>query len=180
MNFEIECKIQIESRETVSEIITAAGGADFGDKLEQNWVYDTENNNLRQSSSLLRIRSYDKNIITFKGPYKESAFKKREELECSVDSIENIKKIFERLGYRQVWYYEKYRHKFKLDSAEIVLDKVPELGNFIEIEADSEAAVRKLLEKLGLKEDCHINKSYLQIFAEKCSSEGRELRDMKF
>lgn len=180
MNFEIECKIQIKSREDTAAKILTEGGICKGDKLEQNWVYDTENRNLQQSSSLLRIRRYNKNIITFKGPYKDSAFKKREEIECSVDSLENIKKIFERLGYKQVWYYEKYRRIFEIDNAEIVLDKVPELGSFIEIEADSETAISKIIKKLNLKKEKHINKSYLQLFAEKCESEGLELRDMKF
>lgn len=179
MSKEIECKIKISDRKEVAALLVKLGAQDYGDKHEKNWVFDTENSDLRECNKLLRIRSYDKNILTFKGPVEESLFKKREEIECELDSLENMRKILDGLGYREVWFYEKMRHKFSLDGCEIVLDKIPELGDFLEIEAPCEEVINSILAKLGISAQMHINESYLQLFAEHCEKEGKPLRDMK-
>ncbi|MHC4887313.1 MAG: hypothetical protein ACYTGH_19725, partial [Planctomycetota bacterium] len=78
------------------------------------------------------------------------------------------------------WYYEKRRHSFTYQGAEVVLDEVPELGCFIEVEADSEEAIHRILGKLGLVPEAHENRSYLALFADHCQGRGEALREMRF
>ncbi len=181
MNTELECKLKINSRDEISNKLTKLGAKDLGDIKEKNWVFDTVEHKLKESHNLLRLRTTrKKSTITFKGKYEDSNFKKRLELESVVDSPENMMQIFSQLGYVKSWYYEKMRHTFELDNCEIVLDKMPNLGDFIEIEAKTEEDICRVLTKLELKTENHIDKSYLDLFAEYCGAKGEQLSDMKF
>jgi adenylate cyclase class 2 len=177
---ELECKLKIPERESFVAKLLDLGAEDHSDALERNWVFDYPDKDLRQNGKLLRVREYKGGCVTYKGASKTSNFKRREEIEAQTNDAKTICDIFKKIGLVQSWYYEKYRHEFEFGNAEIVLDKVPELGCFIEIEAEEEETISKILKKLGLNPEDNISKSYLRLFEEHCKKIGVDSRDMKF
>ncbi len=184
MNIEIECKLHLPDPAAVSAKLELLGATDLGKVYEQNWVFDKDSE-LRNSESLLRLRRHDDaeyGILTHKTKIrqKEGKFKSRREIETRVEDAGKMQLIIESLGYAVSWYYEKHRHTFKLDNMVIVLDKTPELGVFIEIEAETEDMIEELLNRLDLDIKDNIMMSYPAIWSEHCSKTGRDFCDWRF
>ena len=185
MGYELECKISIPDRDALVAALTRLGAVDHGDKHEENWVFDTPDEKLKAANQLLRLRRCDQKILTFKGPAPASKFKNREEIEVQIDSIESLITIFGKLGFVQGWFYEKLRHSFNYRDCEIMLDRLPELGDFIEVEGSSEAAIIAVLGDLNLDHNQHLEKSYRSLYREYCQQHGEglpkdKLKEMRF
>src|SRR5579864_8602210 len=82
--------------------------------LEDNVLFDTPDRALRKVRSILRLRHYARRwIVTFKGtPAADPLYKSRLELESAVDNPEAIRLLFEALGFRPVFRYQKYRSHY--------------------------------------------------------------------
>lgn len=111
--------------------------------------------------------------------------KVREEIEVEVANAEILTKIFEGLGMRGWFRYEKYRTTFALPSASrwardllIELDETP-MGTFVELEGPAEAIDRAARE-LGYSPRDYVLKNYLALYAEECRRRNEEPRDMVF
>ncbi|MBN1257146.1 MAG: class IV adenylate cyclase [Planctomycetes bacterium] len=180
MAFELECKIRIPDRDLIAAALNQLGAEDLGELHEKNWLFDTPDGKLKASEQLLRLRRTNKEIITFKGPALASAFKNREEIEMKIGSIADFTIILKHLGFAQVWFYEKLRHSFTYRDCKVVLDKLPELGNFIEVEGDSEEEIKAVLADLGLDHNQHLEGTYHSLFRKHCRERGEELRDLRF
>lgn len=105
----------------------------------------------------------DKNILNYKHYYPENAevTTHSDEFETEIEKPEKLEKILSALDFEELVTVDKKREVYVYkDELEISLDKVEELGNFIEIEAirhfDSVEETRKKLfefaEFLGLEE----------------------------
>jgi predicted adenylyl cyclase CyaB len=125
-------------------------------------------NFLRGELLRLRLRKHwgKKAKLTYKGPYRDRIFKVREELETWVDEPEMARKILEALGYSPVIQYEK-RTELWVDKneVEVVVEKLPEIGYFTEIEGSGKN-IRKVAEILGYNIKKGIKKSYREYYAE--------------
>lgn len=183
MALELECKLRIEQPYAVAGKLAAAGAAFRGEKFERNRVLDTSAGALREKQMLLRLRTYDGEpggLLTVKAPAPEAEFKARRETEVRVGDPETALELLRELGYATVWYYEKIRSTWRLDECEVVVDRLPELGCFLEAEGPSAGAIRAVLAKLGLAPGDHLRQNYLELFAAHCAALGEELREMKF
>lgn len=103
--------------------------------------------------SFIRIRDEgDKITLTYKRRNDATASKidGTKEIEVEVSNFEDTIAIFEEAGWKYKTYQETRRETWQLDGAEVVIDEWPWLKPYIEIEADSEEAVRCAAEKLGL------------------------------
>ena len=151
------------------------------DSYEHNILLDTPEKELLKSSARLRLRDENgKFILTYKQTRKkENNISYRDEIETSVDDIENARLIFERLGYEVTFEYEKYRSTYRLQDGLIMLDRTP-LGSFIEIEAAGEDEIRLIVQKIDLDWDLRTDKSYVQLFEEWASKTGNSGRKMLF
>ncbi len=181
MKHEIECKIRLNA--PLDENIDSLGAQYHGKVHEKNWVFEKAGE-LFESGQLLRLRVTDDNcwgIVTHKALAQgEGVYKKRIETEVRVDNADNLRRIFTSLGYREDWFYEKFRQSWVLDRCEIVIDTMPELGQFIEIEADSEDEISAIINNLGLDINDNTKSSYRQIWREYCLSQGRDFCDWRF
>ena len=104
--------------------------------FERNDVFDTPECALRKGGALLRVRQAGRAItLTYKGPAAVSRYKSREELETRVPDAASIAAIFERLGFRPIFRYEKYRTEYGHPEGGGVatLDETP-IGVFMELE----------------------------------------------
>ena len=112
---------------------------------------------LRPGSYILRTReSGNDKFLTFKAltPIKGAW----EEYEVRIDNTKEMQKILERLDLVRVFSINKIRISAQLGDFELNLDRVKELGNYIEIgliDTDGEKAQNKIIElysKLGISE----------------------------
>jgi adenylate cyclase class 2 len=180
---------------------------------EMNVIFDTPQGGLAKHGQLLRIRTETPEgratkgsgsglrrvVLTFKRPTMplEAApsmegraaaagrHKVREEIELEVTDAANLTKIFEGLGMRGWFRYEKYRTTFQLPPAArwaqgllIELDETP-IGTFMELEGPAEA-IDQAAKELGFSPRDYVLKNYLALYAEECRRRNEEPHDMVF
>jgi adenylate cyclase class IV len=122
-------------------------------------------------------------LLTFKGPVrgKEQGragggrrYKIREEREVRVADGNALARIFEALGLRPSFRYEKYRSTYRLphlDGVTLELDETP-IGDFLEAEG-TRAAIDRAAALLGYQPADYITKSYGQLFLDRVRMMGR-------
>ena len=133
--------------------------------FEDNLIFDTQDQALLQARSMLRLREAGgKAIVTVKGAPIESKHKVREEIEIEVSHAGNARLIFERLGFRPVFRYQKYRTEYKQpsQSGTATLDETP-IGIYLELEG-LPSWIDRSAKKLGYQEKDYITDSYGRLF----------------
>ncbi len=142
-------------------ILRRLGASKIQSGKEYNELYDF-NGRLRAKRSILRLRRWGKKaLLTFKGPRLKSKYKKRLEIETSVD-FKPARLLLKQLGFSILARYRKKREAYKWGRVIVTLDYLAGIGGFAEIEGKPrsiEAAARKL----GLSEKDREERSYLQI-----------------
>jgi adenylate cyclase class 2 len=156
--------------------------------FEDNWLLDSSDNHLGERAAILRVRSAaGKGAITYKekadGLEPASQFKKRIEIETTIEDPESAVAVFERLGYRKWFRYQKYRTVYRAtlpdeSKLHVMFDETP-LGAFVELEGEEEIIARAV-ELLGAPPEDYVLESYLAIQAEDCRRRGIPLEDMTF
>jgi adenylate cyclase, class 2 len=158
--------------------------------FEDNWLLDTPAHALGRRGAVLRVRVADgEGLLTYKEKAGQDApaseFKLRVEIETPLGAPSKAIEIFERLGYRKVFRYQKYRTVYRAalpgDGSrhlKVMLDETP-LGNFVELEGEEEA-IAEAVELLGAARRDRILDSYIALQAAHCRRLGRPLEDMVF
>jgi adenylate cyclase, class 2 len=178
--FEREIKLKFDNAADARSAVTAAGGRPKrARRLQQDALLDTEDGTLRSRGSALRVRVEDNRaILTFKGPVHPSTMKLREEIETEAGAPAVLFTIFERLGYR-VWFrYEKFREEFTLENSIVAVDETP-VGTYVEIEGD-ERAIGAAARALGRTPDQYLVDSYRALHERACEERGSPQGDMIF
>jgi adenylate cyclase class 2 len=184
---EIEVKLRCDS----IEWLTQAGISlelETPRHFEDNWLFDTEDHQLAQKSSILRVRAVGgAGLLTYKGKVAndgpKSQFKLRMEIETSLGEPRKAVEILKRLGYRSFFRYQKYRTIYRAylpggKSLRLMFDETP-LGNFIELEGE-EQTLAQAVSLLGISPADYILESYLALQTEHCRQKGQPLEDMVF
>jgi len=136
-------------------------------------------------------------ILTFKRPTAQQAaaptsrypsfgsHKVRDEIEAQVTDSDNLVKIFEGLGMRGWFRYEKYRTTYQLPVTRswardllIEVDETP-IGTFVELEGPP-AAIDRAATELGYSKRDYILTNYLALYAEDCRRKGQQPQNMLF
>src|ERR1700687_3454823 len=96
-----------------------------------------------------------------------------------------LARIFEALGMRGWFQYEKFRTTFRLPGSRawakgllIELDETP-IGTFIELEGPA-SAIDRAAQALGFEKTDYVLANYMVLYREYCRSRGEEPRDMLF
>ncbi len=178
---ECEVKIEVPRRAALVSRLRALGAQDHGDHLERNRLFDTRDGALQARGCMLRLREYQGALLTYKGPVTSTGpMKRREEIECGVDSAADAARLLTSLGYVQTWAYEKRRHSWAYRECQVALDLVPELGSFIEVEGDSEAQINEVLRDLELDREAAVTESYHGLHVKHRTARGQPVGDMRF
>ncbi|GAB4455624.1 MAG: hypothetical protein Kow0070_04200 [Anaerolineales bacterium] len=136
--------------------------------LETNIRFDLPDNGLRSEGRVLRLRQDTETRLTYKGgSVNLQGVLKRIEIEFVVEDFDKARQFLEALGYRRLFYYEKYRTTYEFDQCHIMLDELP-YGNFVEIEGLTAESIQVVAEQLALKWDCAIPASYHVLFDRLC------------
>ncbi|MGB2625205.1 MAG: class IV adenylate cyclase [Candidatus Acidiferrum sp.] len=179
---------------------------------ETNLLFDTPDGGLAKHGQLLRIRTETsvtdkkkpvpkvakRHLLTFKSPPESLAigtptrqpsaggrYKVREETELVIIDAAALQKIFEGLGLRGWFRYEKYRATYKFPArarwAEGLLVEVDEtpIGTFVELEGPG-SAIDRAARELGYTQSDYILKNYLVLYLEECKRRGEQPTHMLF
>ncbi|MGC9147860.1 MAG: class IV adenylate cyclase [Sulfolobales archaeon] len=132
---------------------------------------------LKERDEALRIRisrgnrTSQRGELTYKGPKIKKNLKIREELTVEVSDPHVLIEIFKRLGFRE-YVLKKHRKIYRLANYKIFLDRVEDIGSFIEIEIEGVKSAEEFIEHIkkfkslvGITGD-HIVKSYLEMWLE--------------
>jgi adenylate cyclase class 2 len=179
---EVEIKLSLPSAADGRRLLRQAGFRVIRRRVyEDNLVFDTPQGQLRSRSLLLRLRAAGSvATLTFKGPPSKSRFKSRFESETKVSDPAACREILHRLGYRQVYRYEKYRTEYrgKGDQGVVALDETP-IGVFFELEG-SPAWIDATAGLLGFGLKSYISESYMALHQSYRRRLGLPLRAMVF
>ena len=144
-----------------------------GEEHQIDIYYNSPVKDFRKSDEALRIRIVNGEAeITYKGPKLSSQSKSREEITVKIDNFEAMDLILQRLGFIKVLELEKIRKNYKVSNFKISLDRVKNLGDFIEIEginvSEKEliAFVDNFLKQFNIVGEKTL-KSYLELFIDK-------------
>jgi adenylate cyclase class 2 len=141
--------------------------------FESNTVFDTPELSLRKGGLLLRVRKAGRvSTLTYKGPSTVSKHKSREELELVIPDARLMSAIVERLGFRSVFRYDKYRTEYKQPrvSGVAVVDETP-VGVYLELEGTA-AWIDRTARKLNFAESDYITASYAALYLDWCRRHG--------
>ena len=178
---EIEAKFYITNVQRIREHLVQAGARLVQSRvLEENLRFDLPGAPLRAEGRVLRLRRDTAVRLTYKsGSVHEDGVLRREEIEFTVEDFGKAKQFLEALGYRKLFYYEKYRTMYELNETWIMLDELP-YGNFVEIEGNASEVIRSLASLLGLNWEAAIAASYHALFDRVRLSRGLSMEDLSF
>lgn len=169
----IEVEVKAVSNRKVKENIKEKG--ELLEEIRQKDIYlNHPNRDFAKTDEALRLRKSNKCVfLTYKGPKIDKETKSREEIEERVESLKKSLKIFESLKFNKTEVVEKKRLIYKIGDYKASIDKVKNLGEFIELEKKvkelnnkTTKEAKKFLKKLGVKEKDFIRKSYLELLLE--------------
>lgn len=179
---EVEVKIAVASASWVRKKLRDAGFHLRAARVfERNIVLDDDRGRLRQDGLLLRVRSAGSSVLcTFKGPAAGGRHKRREEREFDAGNLDECLAVFEGLGYRPSFRYDKYRTEFTRGSeaGHVTLDETP-IGIFMELEGAArwiDATARSL----GFSRADYITASYGKLYLVWCCEHGKKPGNMVF
>jgi adenylate cyclase, class 2 len=203
MGKEREIKLRIEDLPALRRTLAKLGARVVKARLhEHNTVFDIPEFKLARQEQLLRIRTespinrrrkkQSRSVVTFKRPVlaaggngKGERHKVREEIELEILDAKALAQIFEGLGFRSWFQYEKFRTTFRLPASNawaksllIELDETP-IGVFVELEGPA-MAIDRAAQALGFDEKDYILGNYMVLYLEYCRNRGQEPRHMLF
>jgi len=181
MGRETEIKVRVEDLDQVRERLQRHGATVVQTRaFEDNLLLEEATRPLTARGENLRIRlSAGRALLTWKGPKTVTAgVRSREEIETWCDDAEALIQLFDRLGLRRTFRYQKYRETWRLGAVEVMLDETP-VGTFVEIEGD-DADVRAATARLELDPDAVEERSYPALFQDLLREQGSTSGDMVF
>ncbi|MCK4859893.1 MAG: class IV adenylate cyclase [Candidatus Omnitrophica bacterium] len=160
---EYEVKFKLENKKEILDKLKRLNAQDLGKNKEID-IY------LNLGEKVVRIRKIGKQgLITVKRIIrKKIRAKVRKETETRVENVDTLIEIFKGLGFSELKRKEKIRHTFRLDNILVLIDKLPFIGYFIELEGASEAVLKKASKKLDLDYNKASGVSYENIFFSYC------------
>jgi len=209
---EVEIKLRIAKPKSFLGLLAKLGARPVSPRIhEKNLLFDTPDGGLAKHGQLLRIRTETpapagkksspkqspvRYLLTFKSPPEQLAIgpaayppdrrhKVREELETVLTDADALQKIFEGLGLRGWFRYEKYRSAHRLPARFkwakdllIDFDETP-IGTFVELEGPGQA-IDLAARQLGFSPRDYITKNYLVLYLDECKRQNLQPSHMLF
>lgn len=207
---EIEIKLRIDDPKSFLRALKKLGARPISPRAHQlNLIFDTPEGGLAKHGQLLRIRTESpaakgrnsskkfgsQALLTFKSPPEQLAIgpaaapdrrhKVREEIELVLSDPASLQKIFEGLGLKGWFRYERFRTPFRLPARHrwaeglvIDFDETP-IGTFVELEGPG-PAIDRAARALGYRPRDYVLKNYLVLYLDDCRRRGVQPGDMVF
>lgn len=185
---ETEIKLKVSSVRAIKRRLTDLGFLIIERRhRERNFLFDFPDLWLRKSSSVVRLRREGKrNLLTFKGPPRESRdYKIRREIETEIGDAGPMREILESLGLREIMCYEKFRttyapsRKSETPAGGLAMFDETPIGNFLELEGPKRW-IDAVARRLGFRHSDYISASYASLYLARCQEEGKKPGNMVF
>lgn len=177
---EVEIKLPIKQRESVTANLEKMGFIKAGLVREEDVYFDNDFGQIRKNGEALRVRRIadlltgeEETVITYKGRKMDQVSMSRRELETGIEDANVCIGILEALGFQIVEpKVIKTRQEYTLDQMHACVDTVENLGDFLELELviaeeeGKEAAlheIEKVLQRLGYTIKDTVRNSYLSM-----------------
>lgn len=164
MPAEIEVKFALKDRAALVRRLHELGAQRlYAETFEDNIVLDRRGE-LRTKGNLLRVRKFGKYaLVTYKGAMAfEGGVKSRDEVQTGVESFELAIQLFDALGYKPVFRYQKFREVWRVRESEVVIDRTP-IGDYFEIEGPLDV-IRTVADELGMNMEAGLRQSYADLY----------------
>jgi len=187
--YEVEMKLRAD-HDQLREQLTAMDADHVGGVTQADTYYDAPDRDFAETDEAFRVRhetthggggrdsdrsgvstNDERVLLTYKGPLVDDRSKTREEAETRVAEEAQLRAILAGLGYEPAATVQKKRDRYEVGGCRVTLDRVDEVGEFVEVEhhdpvAETEIegareAVTDLLVELGLDPEERIQTSYL-------------------
>ena len=177
---EIEIKFRVEDVRALTRRLRICGfRLQTRRTHEMNTLYDLPGNVLRERGELLRLRKYGTEwLVTHKSKGSMGRHKTRVELETEVADGRRMDAIFQALGYRPTFRYEKFRAEWSDGTGHVVVDETP-IGNFGEIEGPARW-IDRTAKALGIGPKQYITDTYAGLFFAWKRQKRSAAREMTF
>ncbi|HUP61782.1 MAG TPA: class IV adenylate cyclase [Thermoanaerobaculia bacterium] len=177
---EIEIKFALRDRNALVRRLHDIGAQRlYPETFEDNIVLDRRGE-LRTKGAMLRVRKFGRYAIaTYKGPVAfDGTVKTREEVQTGVESFELAIQLFDSLGFKPTFRYQKFREVWRVRDVEVVIDRTP-IGDYFEIEGAMDV-IRSLAEELGMSVETGIRHSYAELYRQHRRTRGELPEHMVF
>ena len=161
---EIEVKFPLRDRAELLRKLHDIGAQQlYPETFEDNIILDRRGE-LRTKGALLRVRKFGKySLATYKGPMSiEGGVKSREEVQTGIESFELAIQLFDSLGFKPVFRYQKFREVWRVREVKVEIDRTP-IGDYFEIEGGVET-IRAVAADLGMNMDHALRQSYADLY----------------
>jgi len=178
---ETELKLRLRSSEDMERVLVWCR-EHVGNSVQLNQLdeyYDTPTENLRKQDLSLRLRTVNgRSFVAMKSPrvFLTENIHDRIELEFEAADRAEVFANIERYGLTATAITEKRRWEFKKDDFKVVIDQLPFIGSFLEIEAPTVEKISAIVLMLGLSLADGVNKNYSELLEEKLKEIGLPVR----
>ena len=187
MGIEIEAKMRLDGVGRLESRLAAIGARRGREVLEDNTYFDTPDGFLLTQDQGLRLRvETDRGsrkvvaIVTHKGPCASGQLKQRAEAQFVADDPQAARQLLVALGFSRQISFEKRRRYWYADACEVVIDTLPYLGDFVEIEGPSQEVVMQMRQTLGLDGLELIRASYIAMLQSHLTQHGTHTDQIRF
>jgi adenylate cyclase class 2 len=148
---EIEVRFLEIDKDALVARLGELGARDEGEvMLDEVICYDKDLTWQNGGTKILRVRKAGEAItLSFKDRQNGDTVDGTEEVELTVSDFDTAVTFLERLGYPAYRHQEKLRHTFVLDGVTVDIDTWPRIPTYVELEGDSEQALKDTAQKLG-------------------------------
>jgi adenylate cyclase class 2 len=190
---EVEVKIPVADFSQVYDTLMGLGARETKSESQVDDYYEHPCRHFSSTDEALRLRtrirgvvndksldsSYPRSELTYKGKKIDELSKTRVELSVGIADADAFKSILAELGFSYVASVKKNRKYFTLDSLEVSIDEVEELGTFVELELvvlseeqiePTRETIFELARRMGLDPVESTRKSYLELLLERRES----------
>lgn len=148
---EIELKVlEVNKQKIITKLVKLGAKRVFLGEVVSK-VYDFEDQKLKKEKSFVRLRKLDKEIlVTFKTKIENSKVCMNKEIEFNVDCMESMEEFLSLLNMKVFSNYSKNRESYILNGVKFEFDKISNIPEFMEIEANSIEKIEEYIEILGI------------------------------
>lgn len=150
MQIEYEATFANVDKDDVRNKLKAVGA----ELVKPEFMQRRRNFNLPKGNEIeggwLRVRNEgDKITMSLKVVNTNNNIEDQKEICLKIDNFDNAQDFLMAIGCSKKAYQESLRELWNVDGVEVCIDEWPYLEPYVEIEGDSEAAVKAVSEKLG-------------------------------
>lgn len=147
MKIEYEIRFLEINQEEILRKLKALKAKEIGNWLQIRKTYDLINPN---PNSWVRLRTNGKTTTLTVKEIGSAKIDGTKEAEIVVDDFDETDLILSKIGLKARNYQENRRHQFVYKDVEIDIDSWPLIPTYLEIEGNSEAAIKSVCKDLGL------------------------------